>query len=47
MYRGSCTYYIENESTPLQLQEKELCIVNQNVIHAIEIQEEDTIVSSV
>ncbi len=44
VYRGCCTYYIESEGNPFQLKEKELCILNQNVVHGIEIQEADAIV---
>jgi AraC-like DNA-binding protein len=44
VHRGCCTYYIDNETNAFQLKEKELCIVNQNVVHGIEIQGEDPIV---
>lgn len=33
VYKGCCTYYIDNEKSPFQLMEKELCIINQNVVH--------------
>lgn len=35
MYRGSCKQYIENLSTCIILQEGDLFLLNQNVIHAI------------
>lgn len=45
IYKGSCTYYIENENRVFQLKEKELCIVNQNIAHGIEKNcEEDIII---
>ncbi len=44
VYKGCCTYYIDNELSPFQLKEKELCIINQNVVHGIEIQGEENIV---
>ena len=43
-YKGSCTYYIDNEKQVFQLKEKELCIVNQNVVHGIEKNCEDDII---
>lgn len=44
VYKGCCTYYIENESSPFQLKEKELCIINQSVVHGLETQGEDNII---
>lgn len=44
VYKGCCTYYIDNEKSSFQLKEKELCIINQNVIHGMETQGEDNIV---
>ncbi|MFA9463936.1 MAG: AraC family transcriptional regulator [Velocimicrobium sp.] len=44
VYKGSCTYYINNEKQLFQLKEKELCIVNQNVIHGIKIDHEDDVI---
>jgi len=44
VYRGSCSYYIHNDNTMFQLREKELCIVNQNVIHGIKAQNDEDII---
>lgn len=44
VYQGSCSYYIDNEDTEFELKEKELCIVNQNVIHGLKIHSEKDIV---
>lgn len=44
VYRGCCTYYTGSETNSFLLKEKELCIVNQNVVHAIELQEADAVV---
>lgn len=44
VYKGSCNYYINNAETVLHLKEKELCIVNQNVVHGIETLNESDIV---
>lgn len=44
VYQGCCTYYIDNETNAFQLKEKELCIVNQNVVHGIDTQGTDNIV---
>jgi AraC-type DNA-binding domain-containing proteins len=43
VYRGSCSYYINNDNAVYQLKEKELCIVNQNVIHGIQVQNKEDI----
>lgn len=42
-YRGNCSYYINNDNTVYQLKEKELCIVNQNVIHGIQTEKDEDI----
>ncbi len=44
VYKGSCTYYISNENQVFRLKEKELCIVDQNVVHGIEMNSEDDII---
>ncbi len=44
VYKGSCNYYINSEENVLHLKEKELCIVNQNVVHGIETLSEEDIV---
>ncbi len=44
VYQGCCTYYIDNETNGFHLKEKELCIVNQNVVHGIDTQGTDNIV---
>ena len=45
VYKGSCTYYINNDEQVFQLKEKEICIVNQNIAHGIEKNcEEDIII---
>ena len=45
VYRGSCNYYIDNEDKVICLKEKELCIINQNVVHGIEtFNKEDVII---
>ncbi len=43
VYRGSCSYYINNDNTVLQLKEKEICIVNQNVVHGIKVDNREDI----
>lgn len=44
VYKGCCTYYIDDEENSFQLMEKELCIINQNVVHGIETQGTDQII---
>jgi YesN/AraC family two-component response regulator len=44
VYRGGCNYYINNEENVFQLREKELCIINQNVVHGIEAPDEQDMV---
>jgi len=44
IYQGSCRYYIEDEDNSSILQQGELCIINQNVAHAIELMNDHDIV---
>jgi Response regulator containing CheY-like receiver domain and AraC-type DNA-binding domain len=44
VYRGSCKYYINNDEQIFYLKEKQLCIVNQNIVHGIEPLHEDDII---
>ena len=44
VYRGSCRYTIENDNKVFCLKEKELCIINQNIIHGIETNDRDDII---
>ncbi|OPJ58173.1 AraC family transcriptional regulator [Clostridium oryzae] len=44
VYKGSCNYYINNENRIICLKEKQMCIVNQNIIHGIETFSEDDII---
>jgi len=36
VYKGSCRYYIGNADSYFLLKEKELCMINQHVVHGIE-----------
>jgi AraC-like DNA-binding protein len=36
VYKGSCRYYIGNTGSSFLLKEKELCMINQHVIHGLE-----------
>ena len=44
VYKGSCMYYINSAQNAFRLKEKELCIVNQNVIHGIDTDSKEDIV---
>ncbi len=44
VYKGSCNYHINSEENVLHLREKELCILNQNVIHGIQTLSDEDIV---
>lgn len=45
VYKGSCNYYINNEERVICLKEKQMCIVNQNIVHGIEtFSEEDILI---
>lgn len=44
VYKGSCGYYIGNTDSRFQLHEKELCMINQHVIHGIEADGESDII---
>lgn len=43
VYQGSCQYYIKDDLV-FTLQEKQLCIVNQNIIHGIDTLHKDDLV---
>ena len=44
VYQGSCTCYMDSKQNSFELREKELCILNQNVVHGIELQDKDSII---
>lgn len=44
VYEGYCEYHIANENEVFRLEEKQLCIVNQDVVHGIDIPEENSII---
>ena len=44
VYQGSCSYSIGNEDRTFELKEKELCIINQNVLHAIDTKSSEDII---
>lgn len=44
VYKGSCNYYINNENRVICLKEKQMCIVNQNIVHGIEIFSKEDII---
>lgn len=44
VYQGSCNYYIDNVNNFFQLNEKEMCIVNPNIVHGIKIESKEDIV---
>lgn len=44
VYQGSCSYYIDNENTVFQLKEKQICIVNQNIVHGIKVHSNEDII---
>lgn len=44
VYQGFCTYYIDNVNNSFVLKEKQMCIVNQNVVHGIETSGKENII---
>lgn len=44
IYKGSCKYYIDNKEKSFRLNQNDICLINQNVVHAIELEKKDDIV---
>lgn len=44
VYQGYCDYHIANEEQVFRLEAKQLCIVNQNIVHGIDVLKEETTV---